>query len=116
MKRSSTLLSAGLLALLLAFVAAPGCGAAGGPNGDPTAALASCNAYCEAYLAAACTLPNYMSVDDCKAAECRHLPEAPGICQTKIKAYYDCAKALAPADICSDTACADEFSAVLTCQ
>jgi hypothetical protein len=114
-KRSSTLLSAAFV-ILLAFAATPGCGAAGGPNGDPAAAVASCNAYCDAYVAAACTPPNYTSADDCKLAECHHLPSAPGICQTKIKTYYDCGKALGPTDICSDTPCADEFSAVLTCQ
>jgi hypothetical protein len=116
-KRSSTLLSGfGVLASLLAFVATPGCGAAGGPNGDPNAAVASCNGYCDAYIAAACTPSNYPTADACKMAECHHLPSAPGICLTKIKTYYDCAKGLGPADICGDSACADEFSAVLTCQ
>ena len=115
-KRSSTLRGFVLLGALLVLGGTPGCGAAAGPNGDPTAALASCNAYCDAYVAAMCTPPNYMTDADCRMAECHHLAEAPGICVTKIKTYYDCAKALGPADICGDTACAEEFSAVLSCQ
>ena len=113
-KRSSTLRAALWGFLCVSLAAVSGCGSAGEATGDPAAAKASCDAYCQAYIAKACPDPLYTTLDACKMAECFHLPEAPGICQTKIKTYYDCQTA--QADICGDMGCAAQFSAVLTCQ
>jgi len=126
-KRLSTRLSAlrGALLLSFSFAAIAGCGSSGAPTGDPASTQASCNAYCTAYLAAACPDPIYTSLDDCKMAECFHLPQAPAICQTTIKAYYDCVQgqqdicadcAQMQPGTCPDTSCNDEFMAMLTCQ
>jgi hypothetical protein len=116
-KRSSTpFLAIWGAVLFLALAAAPGCGSSGGPTGDPDASVASCNAYCAAYTAASCPQPLYASLDDCKMAECFHLPQAPAICQTKIKTYYDCAQADPDGGTCANMGCYDEFKAVLSCQ
>lgn len=99
------------------FVAlgASGCGSSGEPTGDSQASLASCNAYCDAYVAKTCTPTNYTTADACKLAECKHLPEDPAICQTKIKIYYDCQNA--QLDICTgDMGCASQFHDVEHCQ
>ena len=114
MKRSSTPFLAVCFVFLASLAATPGCGSSGGPTGDPTASVSSCDAYCEAYVAKSCPTPIYTTLDDCKMAECFHLPQAPAICQTKIKTYYDCAQAAT--DICGDMGCTDDFMAVLTCQ
>jgi len=125
-KRSSTPFLAvwGVVCYVL-LAATLGCGSSGGPTGDPNASVASCNAYCEAYVAKSCPTPIYTSLDDCKMAECFHLPQAPAICQTKIKIYYDCVQALsnicddcaqAPNDNCPDMGCKADFMAVLSCQ
>jgi len=104
-----------VLAALAALAVAAGCGSSGGSTGDSAATVAACEQYCDAYLAAACTPSNYTSAADCKMAECHPLNLAPAMCQTKLKAYYDCQKA--QADVCAgDTPCMDAFTAVQTCQ
>jgi hypothetical protein len=101
--------------IIFALLAVAGCGSSLGPTGSPTATQMSCEDYCDAYLAAACMPSNYKTVAECTMAECFHLPEAPAICQTKIKLYYDCQNM--QADVChGDMGCADQWHAVLTCQ
>jgi hypothetical protein len=98
----------------VALLAAVGCGS-NAHEGDPAPATASCNAYCDAYIAAACSPSNYATGDACKTAECRDIAKAPPICFDEFKAFYDCAKALTPAELCADTSCSDLFDNLLAC-
>ena len=102
----------GVLGLVLSM-ATIGCGSSSG--GDPAATQASCSAYCTAYIAAACPTPVYASVDDCNSAECAPFASAPSKCQSALKTYYDCRAT--QADICADTGCDSQFTAVVAnCQ
>jgi hypothetical protein len=99
---------------LLSMFAALGCGSSDAKS-DPGPSIAACNTYCDKYIAAACTDSVYTTADECKNYECSDLPQAPAICQGKIKAFYDCENALSPADLCADVACDSKFNDVLTC-
>jgi hypothetical protein len=107
-------LSGGLLAALFSLLVF-GCGSDGGGGGTAADALAACNSYCDTYAAATCTDPIYTSVDDCKSSDCADLSKAPAGCSGKIKAYYDCRKALTGAALCDDTGCTAELAAFGTC-
>ena len=103
---------AGLLGVVCALILLASSGCSDSSDGDPAASLESCNAYCDAYLDAQC--PDYVDIAACKATECEDIPVQPSICQTKIKAYYDCQKG--QTDVCSFDTCAAEFQALLRCQ
>ena len=95
---------------MMAVLVSSGCSDSN--NGDPAASQAACHTYCDAYLAAMC--PDYATVDECKMIECGDIPVQPAICQTKLKAYYDCQAT--QDDICGFDECRTEFQVLLTCQ
>ena len=85
-------------------------GGQGGSNANP--AIASCNAYCDAYIAAACPTPTYSSASECKSSECGSIPTtATAACYAAVKTFYDCERT--QADICGDTGCVNQFTALL---
>jgi hypothetical protein len=88
-------------------------GSSGGQGGNGGSSIASCNAYCDAYIATACPTPLYTSADECKSFECGDISKiASGACQAAVTTFYDCERT--QADICGDTGCTNEFTALIT--
>jgi hypothetical protein len=89
-----------------------GSAAGGQGGGSASPAIASCYGYCDKYLAAACPVPLYDSVSQCRSYDCIIPPGATASCESAIQTFYDCERT--QADICADTGCFNEINALFS--
>ena len=103
-----------LLVLVFSLALAGASCGSDGATGTAAEALASCNAYCDALTTKACSPPLYATAAECKMTTCDQAAMAPAGCHAAVKTYFDC-EATQP-DLCADTGCSAQFTALTRCQ